>query len=210
MYPSPGSVHCGSCVSLGGPGVPDRVSPGPVSFPIARAVTVSVRLCLARFLLFLLCAFIYVLFAPACLVRPPKPCRAIRVSGACRACRLARQPEIGHPFIPTLATAPSSAPRPARFWRDAAVLARCQTFCGIGRRTTDAPPGQGAANVPFPGTREAFWAVFAPCVPDFGTLGALDFPRSGPRAPHRQDAGRLTRARGCTGRRRGAARDKKS
>ena len=140
MYPSPGSVHCGSCVFLGGPGVSDRVSPGPVSFPIARAVTVSVRLCLARFLLFLLCAFIHVLFAPACLVRPPKPCRAIRVSGACRACRLARQPEIGHPFIPTPAPAPSSAPRPARFWRDAAVLARCRSFGEMPRLRRNARP----------------------------------------------------------------------
>ena len=117
MYPSPGSVHCGSCVFLGGPGVSDRVSPGPVSFPIARAVTVSVRLCLARFLLFLLCAFIHVLFAPACLVRPPKPCRAIRVSGACRACRLARQPEIGHPCRPASVLDTSRAYSRERFWR---------------------------------------------------------------------------------------------
>ena len=134
MYPSPGFVHCGSCVSLGGPGVPDRVSPGPVSFPIARAVTVSVRLCLARFLLFLLCAFIHVLFAPACLGGRQN-----------RAGRSAFQGPVGHVGLhdsPKSATRSSQPPlqRPPaplalhgfgempQFWREAAVLARCRDF----------------------------------------------------------------------------------
>jgi hypothetical protein len=165
MYPSPGSVHCGSCVSLGGR--QNRAGRSAFQGPVGHVGLHD------------------------------SPKSATRSS----------RPSLQRPPAPLALHGFGEMPQ---FWRDAATSTKRQTFCGIGRRTTDAPPGRGAASVPFPGTREAFWAVFAPCVPDFGTQGALDFPRSGPRAPHRQDACRLTRARGRTGRRRGVAGDKKS
>ena len=54
---------------------------------------------------------------------PPKPCRLTLVPGVCGACCLARVPEIGPPCSPTPATAPSSALRLARFWRNSATRA---------------------------------------------------------------------------------------